>query len=316
MIIHRKIDLLLAGFLLFVSSICYAEENWCEPNENKMKTEMIYFDKILFGDWNANGVIGEREILLGSVARCKGRIEICMHMESGYDEIISNSDIYNTSLQGVGLSVSGGHISGNADNHCVVINATGGRLNFNDPVKVQLIKTNNITPGEIPAGRIASYWWRGIHQEEVAGGINIILSHPIKLIKKTCHIKANMTIPFGDVLMSQFSGPGSKISSATHNIDLNCNHNDNNISVRLEGEPYPSSEDGLLALLNAESESSATGFAVRLILNEKKLILNKNTKIALEEKATLALRAEYVQTRNKIKAGIANSRATLVFTYQ
>lgn len=190
-------------------------------------------------------------------------------------------------------------------------------------VKIELVKTGTaavsgaLTPGPI-------FDWSIGDGEGAAAVVPVVRINLVSgyIGTKACSIQSGGTLsfPIGNVSAEQFRQIGT-VSNETVKADLSLSCNSNtNVNVTLNGEQNPETSDtSVLALTGQGSENVAKGIGVQLLYSGAPLKLNEMLKLettASDEIVTYPLTARYIQTEDKIKAGSANTTATLNLTYQ
>lgn len=177
---------------------------------------------------------------------------------------------------------------------------------------VELIKTGPVSAGQIALGRYAgfavksAYWITYI--EAGSGG---------QIVPVSCSVSNTaISVPLGEVNVSQFIGPGSTPKTYNFNVALDCDAG-TKVNITLDGTHDSSGIPGVLAL-SPSAGTVAQGAGVQLLHGGTPVALG--VPIATGTAATagnynIPLVAQYYQTADTVRPGVANSAATFTMTY-
>lgn len=206
-----------------------------------------------------------------------------------------------------------------------------GYWNTNYAPTIQLIKTGNITEGGVLSGAYARY------QNYSAAGQILVeyqYSKPVLVTPKvpTCTVTTpRIPVQMGSTLATTtFKGVGTTAPPLNFSIGLSCSGGDTGTSVNayvtLTDATKPGNRSTTLSL---SSDSDAAGVGIQILKDDVVLgygpdssaLDNPNRWWAGrvrqgEAGMTIPLQARYVQTEQRIKAGIANAYASFTMSYQ
>lgn len=240
------------------------------------------------------------------------------------------ANVYQTAVPGIGIRLY--RDSGRIQTYYPHILQLGGRRKIElvpGTFKIELVKTAVQTgSGKIgPNGRFTTYYLNG-------GGPPFLTSSfsgfGTTIISPTCEVQAgrrNISVDFGNVPNSSFSGVGSKAINRDFDINLSCQGGSeaayqSRISVRLDGEQDGSNMPGMLKL--SAVDNSATRIGIQIVRREGSAEhevrfgqdINIGTTSVASSVLTLPLRARYVQTQaGAVGGGAANGTATFTIKY-
>ncbi|OXJ13287.1 fimbrial protein [Burkholderia sp. AU6039] len=196
---------------------------------------------------------------------------------------------------------------------------------------IQLIKTGNVTEGGVLSGAYARY------QNMNASGQILVeyqYSKPVLVTPKvpTCTVTTpRIPVQMGSTLATTtFKGVGTTAPPLNFSIGLSCSGGDTGTSanayVTLTDTTKPGNRSTTLSL---SSDSDAAGVGIQILKDDVVLgygpdssaLDNPNRWWAGrvrqgEAGMTIPLQARYVQTEQRIKAGIANAYASFTMSYQ
>ncbi|HCL6141427.1 TPA: fimbrial protein [Klebsiella oxytoca] len=222
------------------------------------------------------------------------------------------SGVYQTNLEGVGIKVNGmpGDFS--------LPPVTPNYIFYLGYYTVSLVKTGNITSGQLTPGLIAQAWFGS--PGNYFTKISLDASSQVNVL--SCSISSQvLSFDLGSVSAAEFGSAAgfSPPHTDTQNLGLNCNAGAN-IHIQLQGTQNPdaSGDRSVLALTGQGSETVADGVGVQLLYNNAPVQLNN--RLMLKQSSggleSLPITARYYQTKPVVKAGEANATATLDMTYQ
>lgn len=179
--------------------------------------------------------------------------------------------------------------------------------------------TGTVGEGGITIGNVASA--RACTENTYCGGsATISVSSSVVVTKVACSMNSGFSLAFsmGQITADQFTGINSVSSETkTENLELNCDKG-TNVNVTLSGVQNPDSTDTSILALSPTS-NTAQGIGVQLLYNNVPIKLNSLLNIdtaAPEGMRTYPITARYIQTKDKVTPGSANTTATLNVIYQ
>lgn len=233
--------------------------------------------------------------------------------------------VYNTNVPGVGIRFyfstwsHGGVYASPTPGTFLDHFSTAMSYGINPPV-VDLIKTGNITSGSLATGSVAHVY--ALNNENTNGDVTWSINSPAVITQVACAINSGpLSFSIGNVLSAQFISTGT-VSQEVKTVDLKLDCDpEANINFTLTGVQNPDSSDSSILALTGQGQDDAKiadGIGVQLLYNDKPLKLNERLEIkhSAGGNEIFPITARYIQTKDKIKAGIANTTATLNLTYQ
>ncbi|MFP2422371.1 fimbrial protein [Pseudescherichia vulneris] len=178
-------------------------------------------------------------------------------------------------------------------------------------VRVDFIKTGDITPGPMTSGQLMrtrledSSGARDTFSIDIG---NVIVKQP------SCYITGNSAIPvtMGTAKREDFKGINSTLTPVNVQIPLQCSaYTDVNISF----DATSTHGNGIIDL----AKGSAEGVGIQLKLNDKVVEFDKKTLVAQttqQGRFNIPLTAAYIQTEEVITTGTANAVANFTVTYE
>lgn len=228
----------------------------------------------------------------------------------------SISNVYETNIEGVGVSISQPSFNRFWTNPATTTSRSVINIVFSVNTEVAFYKTGNITSGNIGAGlAVQSYGDDRVPAFEIYFATGSIT-------QVACSIKTpSLVFPIGDVPTSAFGSSVGTIptnANKTQNLGLDCDP-EANVNVTLTGTQNPDvSTQSVLALTGQGDEGVAKGVGVQLLYGGTPLELDK--RIVLKKSSggleSFPIMARYYQTKTSVTPGSANTSATLTLTYQ
>lgn len=238
----------------------------------------------------------------------------------GLNSPSSIPNVYNTNLPGIGVSVfvDATRINGYLS---PIISYTWPNIGSNlssvfrlNSYKVSLIKTGEVVPGQLSAGNLAYFY---ANDDIGTVGAPLSLTGTVKNV--ACSVKTTaVNISLGDILTSRFSGVGSTVGDRNFTLNLDCDPG-TAINLTLQGNRNTdASDNSVLALSSTGDSQVADGVGVQILNDDVPLKINERISLrtATNTNEMLSLKARYIQTKNSIKTGLANSSATLSISYE
>lgn len=244
----------------------------------------------------------------------------------GYTLVYSNTlsslgqHIYETNVPGIGIRVA---------------NDSDERMTFDSPLstydypganigwygaKVELIVTGKVVSGVLPAGPLATMAVTMARDGQLEVGYTMkISSTNVTALSCSMNNGTALSFPIGNVSADEFVGQGSvsKKTSTVH-LSLSCDA-DANVNITLNGTQNPDTSDSSILGLSGQGQGNvAEGVGVQLLYDNTPLELNKllNLRKSYGGQENFPITARYIQTKDNVKAGVANATATLNITYQ
>lgn len=207
-------------------------------------------------------------------------------------------------------NISNPHLSPN-QGHMVYPPASQGR-----PLTLRFIKIGDIKGGIAP---IDKYGSGGVTLPIVFEALKF--SFGVTVQEPTCNINnRDIGVQMTTTDVSEFSGIGSSPSwkRKKFNIGMTCNSSVSKLSINFTS-PYLNS--GMPGTINIQDEGANTaagvGIRIRYGSNDQPVAFGENIDITSNlTSGSLPMSAEYVQTSDTVKAGIANSVAYFDIEYQ
>ncbi|WP_415867911.1 fimbrial protein [Burkholderia ubonensis] len=197
-------------------------------------------------------------------------------------------------------------------------------------MRIELIKTGNITAGGVLTGSYAQYRADSVNGQLL---VDYRFANPVLVQPRvpTCKVATPLiTVPMGTVNAHSFEGVGTTTRPQAFNISLTCSGGDagtsTNAYVTLTDATNPGNTSTTLSMSKG---STASGIGVQILKGDALLgfgpdsaaVGNINqwhagTIAQGQAGLTIPLSARYVQTGAKVSAGSANARATFTLSYQ
>jgi len=253
-------------------------------------------------------------------ANCTGYYKL------GYTLVYSNtlsalgSHIYETNVPGIGIRVAN-----DSDETMTFDSPVSTYDHYGDGIgwygaKVELIVTGKVISGVLPAGPLATMAVTMIRDGQLEVGYTMKISST-NVTALSCSMKNGgaLSFPIGDVSADEFEGQGT-VSKKTSSVQLSLSCDaDANVNITLNGTQNPDASDRSILALSGQGQANvAEGVGVQLLYDNTPLELNKllNLRQSYGGKENFPITARYIQTKDNVKAGMANATATLNLTYQ
>jgi type 1 fimbria pilin len=239
------------------------------------------------------------------------------------------NNIYPTSIPNIGM-----RITATGNNTLVPFLGTrasaSGTWDESFGLKVELIKTGEITAGGTLSGSILQY------RADSASGALLVdfqINTPVSINPQvpTCSVAApRINVPLGAAAVAQFKAVGTTSSEQPFNISLNCKGGTKGSAtkayVTLTDVTNPANRTEILSLTKA---STATGVGIQVTKDGAPLKFGEDSAAAGnanqwfagtipqgQDKLDIPLKARYVQTAATVGPGSANAAATFMMSYQ
>ncbi|WP_058911249.1 fimbrial protein [Entomohabitans teleogrylli] len=305
--------------LLLLPAVGYARCNFVDGITSEVSVEVNFGNIIVQRDAAVGTVIGTAntgDFNNGrSIAGCDVPWTFAWEIRQWRTLSSSGNNIYNTNIPGVGIRLvmgtSGRHLPFQIDfpalNYPILSN-----------VRVELIKTGNISGGTLTPGMLAQAVI--VNQFPMA---NIRLTGTNTVSAAACSVTTpGVNVAMGDHDKREFRGLGTGTGTGwtRFNISLNCNRNAR-INVRIDATPDPINRPGVMRLDRAPGNMAATGVGIELWYQH----INVPVQFGQERfyyqspsggNEIVQLQARYYQTGATITAGKANATATFTLTYK
>ncbi|WP_257977708.1 fimbrial protein [Burkholderia gladioli] len=240
---------------------------------------------------------------------------------------IPTDGIYPTSIPNIGMRIVSS--KGPLPNLSEWSSASAG-WNEYYALKIELIKTGEITAGGYLSGSYAQYRANDANGQLL---VDFRFASPVKVQPRipTCRVATpQVTVPMGTMTTAMFTGVGSTTFARRFEIELACSGGDSgtatNAWVTLTDASQPSNTSTALSLTR---ESGASGIGIQIRREDTVLGFGPDSATVgntnqwymghiAQGRAGLrvSLTARYVQTEAKVGAGSANARATFTLSYQ
>ncbi|SHG60148.1 Pilin (type 1 fimbria component protein) [Pantoea sesami] len=236
-------------------------------------------------------------------------------------------NVYKTNVPGVGIRIRlnswnhGGAYAAPSPGGFVFTASEPGGFGFSE-ANAELIKTENITSGVLLTGEAVKYEAADNENTDANSHVtwSIVSSSAINQVACSIVSGESLAFPIGDVMAGQFIAPGTVSKEArTVNLGLDCDAGAN-VNITLNGVQSNETSDSSVLSLTTDGgqEGIAEGVGVQLLYNNEPLKLN--SRIVLKQsqggQESFPITARYIQTKDKVKPGIANATAVLNLTYQ
>ncbi|KVV42737.1 hypothetical protein WK81_15605 [Burkholderia ubonensis] len=239
-------------------------------------------------------------------------------------------NIYPTSVKGIGIRISAGgwYFPYQGSKSFIGFDEVTWLEDF--PIKVELVRTGDITAGGTLNGAFAQY------QKDDAGGQLLVLfsfANPVVIRPQvpTCKVTTPVVnVTLGQVRATVFTGPGATSQPIPFELMLACSGGaagtTTNAYVTMSDPTTPANTSTTLSL---SKDSKATGVGVQILKDGTALGFGPDSNtpgnINQWKAASIAqgvdvvkipLSARYVQTGSKVTGGSANALATFTMSYQ
>ncbi|MBM2769078.1 fimbrial protein [Burkholderia anthina] len=185
------------------------------------------------------------------------------------------------------------------------------------PLTLKFIKTGDIKGGTAPMQKYGS---GGVTSPIIFEALS--LSFGVTAQEPTCNINnSNIRVSMAKSNVSDFNGIGSSPSGKRQPFDINmtCNSAVSQLKIQFDSQYAHNGMTGVIDLTDSGANTaSGIGIRMRYGANDEPVPLGQQLDITTMslESGTLPMSAEYVQTGDTVKAGIANSVATFSIEYQ
>lgn len=226
------------------------------------------------------------------------------------------NNVYNTNVIGVGIRVSNNPYFFSNPMYITSYNSSSNYMKYFGGM-VELIKTGDITSGNLLAGDVAKISILG-EDTLYHDGLKIATNGGLIAVLACSINTTNIQVPLDDVLASDLTLIGTTAKPKIFNVGLNCDAGAR-VNAMLTGtRNTDTATAGVLQLTNAGSAGVATGVGIQILYNNIPLALNNNIvlKTSVGGQEAFPFTAQYYQTKNTTTAGSANAMATLNLTYQ
>lgn len=254
----------------------------------------------------------------GGSFNCPGSVSEYAHYTMGNPTGIKyqKEDVYTTNVPGVGYALCFINCNVNENWPMFVseqtMKNTNGSLGGNQWLLV-LIVIGPVESGSLTTGL---YGVTGI--TEMGQDLLKVSVTDGGTIKATdCTLESeSISLPFGDIPVNTFKGPGSTSSPKTFNVSLTCD-GQANLSVTLQGNQANSGDGSIIALTT--QTNMAKGIGVQFLYNNAPLNIGES--LPLKETSgntseSFEFAARYYQIESTVVSGVADAIATLNLTYQ
>ncbi|WP_336669489.1 fimbrial protein [Enterobacter asburiae] len=237
-------------------------------------------------------------------------------------------NVYKTNVPGVGIRIrinswnhGGAYAAPSPGGFVFTASSDTGGFGFSE-ANAELIKTENITSGVLLTGEAVKYEAADNENTDANSHVtwSIVSSSTINQVVCSIVSGESLAFPIGDVMAGQFIAPGTVSKEArTVNLGLDCDAGAN-VNITLNGVQSNETSDSSVLSLTTDGgqEGIAEGVGVQLLYNNEPLKLN--SRIVLKQsqggQESFPITARYIQTKDKVKPGIANATAVLNLTYQ
>ncbi|ENO1078384.1 MULTISPECIES: fimbrial protein [Enterobacter] len=237
-------------------------------------------------------------------------------------------NVYKTNVPGVGIRIrinswnhGGAYAAPSPGGFVFTASSDTGGFGFSE-ANAELIKTENITSGVLLTGEAVKYEAADNENTDANSHVtwSIVSSSTINQVACSIVSGESLAFPIGDVMAGQFIAPGTVSKEArTVNLGLDCDAGAN-VNITLNGVQSNETSDSSVLSLTTDGgqEGIAEGVGVQLLYNNEPLKLN--SRIVLKQsqggQESFPITARYIQTKDKVKPGIANATAVLNLTYQ
>lgn len=186
---------------------------------------------------------------------------------------------------------------------------------------VELIKTEATTgSGPLTAGEVG----RSVFDSDAKPFTSIFIpANGITIVTPSCTVDTgsrNIVVQLGQVARKGFTGVGSTAGARPFNIQLNCSAGvaaNNTIFLRMDATPDPSSQQGVLQVV--QGAGAATGVGIQVLDGSSTGVKFGEDALVGPSKDgsyVLPFTARYFQTAPTVTAGRANGTATFSVIYK
>jgi type 1 fimbria pilin len=244
-------------------------------------------------------------------------------------EIPGLSGVYESGVKGIGVALmndKGQRITGAGGVYCdsrstpIGFISTDGHLTFDFNISLELVKTDPVVEsGTLQQSQ--TEFGIGVFGHEGIGSPNHInYAGDVNLKIVTCSVSPkNLTINLGDFPVSDFTSVGTLSSPAQEfNATVNC---DSTVQPEVKITSANGYESGLDGVLKLTQESGmATGVGVRMLFDGNIATFDQYVQTSREAVANqtmdIPFQVRYIQTRDEVTPGPANTVATITLAYK
>ena len=323
---------LLAG-LYIISPAVFAANTGCVSNPNvpgKANLSSVAVDSTLPVGVNIPGT----ERIFNFNGNCaaisavpQGVPIITCYYGSG-TEIPGMPGVYNTGVSGVGITLinsSGQRVIG-AGAGCDTRNTPLGYISntsdktFSISMTMALVKTaETIATGSLKQSQ--TIFGIGMYNTGYGLGSNtdssVSYSGNISYRVVSCSVDADISVPLNDILVSNFSGPGTTAGDKPFTVPVSCNV-PVNVSMSMTSSSYISKSDGVMSLTSGAN--NANGIGIQLLYNNNPAVFDNYFSVGSVASAggsiAVPFIARYYQSGTPVTPGAANATATVTMAYQ
>jgi type 1 fimbria pilin len=301
-------------WLLGLCGLWGAGSAWAGECPQVETPERLLFDipaQTLQRDLPVGSVVwqGARQVQhLASLAPCDSISDARLNLLGSDSGLKSGaSAVYATSVNGLGyaLSTDGGFNEGWP--------ADGAIAAGKQQISLRLVVIGPLSSGILTAETLAR---RTLNGQPV---LDIALQKPVTITRLACELQGsrNRTVALGEVARSDFRGHGSTRGEQPFLLDLACDAGAR-INIQFDGIAAGGDAPGVLALVNPDAPTSASGVGVQLLYRGTPLALGERLPLETVPQGlrSYPFSARYYQTQPQIAAGDANAVATFSLTYQ
>lgn len=242
---------------------------------------------------------------------CIGSYTLFGKENTGTYPTIGNNNTFKSGVEGVGIRVTIGPYKLSPSSLMYGTYGDGTSPIYIQDIKVEFVKTGDITPGTMTSGKIGTVEIQDDAGTKDALTINI---GSVNVKQASCEITGSSAIPvpMGKVMKEDFQGKNSTLSSRDINIPLQCSAGTH---VNINFDALSSLGNGIIDL----TAGGAEGVGIQLKLNSIPVEFNKTLFVAEATQQgafAIPLTAAYIQTADTIKTGLVNAVANFTVTYQ
>nr|WP_159465585.1 fimbrial protein [Scandinavium goeteborgense] len=243
---------------------------------------------------------------------CDGQYNVSRLANTATYPQIGNNTTFKSGVEGVGIRVTIGPYELSTINFRNSASGDGTSPVYIQDIEVEFVKTGDITPGRMTAGKIGTVQMHDDAGTKDALTINI---GSVEVKQASCEIvggSAAIPVSMGKVMIEDFHGINSTLMSKDINIPLQCSAG---TRVNINFDALSSLGNGIIDL----AAGGAEGVGIQLKLNSVPVKFNKTLLVAeATQQGTFAipLQAAYIQTADKMKTGLVNAVANFTVTYQ
>ena len=259
----------------------------------------------------------------------EGGMEIVACYYGTGSEIPGMAGVYESGVEGIGVALvndKGQRITGAGGVYCdsrstpISYVSTDGNASFDFNLSLQLIKTSmKVVSGTLQQSQ--TKFGLGVYGHDGIGSPNsIAYAGNVNLNIVTCSVSPkNLTVNLGDFPISDFTGVGTLSTPAkTFNATVNCTSTVQPEIKITSANGYEPGLDGVLKL--TPENGMATGVGVRMLFDDHIATFNQYVPTQGEaiENQTLDIpfQVRYIQTRDEVTPGPANTVATITLAYR